>query len=203
MAGKINGVALGSIAVGSLLLYAGITGKNIPQAVQAVISGKSPATAAKTAAIISTDPSAYPNNPGNQAPISGTRQAQIAAIAQSYVGKLTYVYGGPPPPGTVDCSSFASKVLAEAGIARPGGAAFDPAHHGPTTLQYLFYGTAVSRSAVQAGDLCVYQTHMGIAISNTEMVSAQTPNSGVQKSTIDGVTKSLGEILFCRAVPSG
>lgn len=43
MAQRVDGVALGSIAVGSLVLYAGITGKSIPAAMQAIIQGKTPA----------------------------------------------------------------------------------------------------------------------------------------------------------------
>jgi hypothetical protein len=42
MASRIDGVALGSIAVGSIVLYAGITGKSIPAALQLVIQGKAP-----------------------------------------------------------------------------------------------------------------------------------------------------------------
>lgn len=40
----VNGIALGSVLAGSLFLYAGITGKNIPAAARAVISGQSPAS---------------------------------------------------------------------------------------------------------------------------------------------------------------
>jgi D-alanyl-D-alanine carboxypeptidase len=39
------------MAAGSLLLYAGITGRSVPAALQAIIRGKSPATAARTAGI--------------------------------------------------------------------------------------------------------------------------------------------------------
>src|SRR3954468_16425749 len=41
---RVDGLALGSVAVGSVLLYAGITGKSVPAALQAVIQGKSPAS---------------------------------------------------------------------------------------------------------------------------------------------------------------
>jgi hypothetical protein len=45
MAGRTDGAALAAIAAGALLTYAGISGKSIPKAVQAIILGKSPATA--------------------------------------------------------------------------------------------------------------------------------------------------------------
>jgi hypothetical protein len=64
---KVSGVALGSIAVGALFLYAGIKGKSIPAALQAVITGKSPATAAAA----------------NQ--ITGTSAAALAASSASSV----------------------------------------------------------------------------------------------------------------------
>jgi hypothetical protein len=45
MARNVDGLSLGLIGAGSLLAYAGIKGVSIPGALQAVIGGKSPATA--------------------------------------------------------------------------------------------------------------------------------------------------------------
>lgn len=42
MAGKIDGIALGSIAVGAVLTYAGVAGKSIPSLVQGLIRGVPP-----------------------------------------------------------------------------------------------------------------------------------------------------------------
>lgn len=40
--GTLNGTALGAIAAGSLLLYAGITGKSLLKAAQSIVQGSSP-----------------------------------------------------------------------------------------------------------------------------------------------------------------
>jgi cell wall-associated NlpC family hydrolase len=135
--------------------------------------------------------------------IGGTPSASaIANNAQKYVGKLRYVYGGPPPMGTVDCSSLASKVLAESGINNPGGASYKSGTHGPNTLSYLSWSGAhtVGHHGADAmpGDLCIWQTHMGIAIGGGQMVSARSaqssPNVGID--TIEGDIP--GELLFVR-----
>jgi len=68
MTTKINGTALGSMVVGSLLLYSGVTGRDILKSVQAIISGKSPSTA----------PQAYG--------ISGQDTTVIAATGANAVG---------------------------------------------------------------------------------------------------------------------
>lgn len=54
MAGGLDGVALGSIAAGGLLVYAAITGKTVLGEVRAVIKGGSPATAKATELITGT-----------------------------------------------------------------------------------------------------------------------------------------------------
>lgn len=107
----------------------------------------------------------------------------IADDAKQYVGQ-GYVWGGSADkPGDWDCSSFASYVLGhDLGIALPGGKwgdpGFPPNSHGPTTLQYLLYGTPISYGHEQPGDLLVSSEHMGICIGGGQMVSAQDPQLG-------------------------
>lgn len=48
MATKINGGALAAMVAGSVLLYSGVTGRNVLQSIQAVVSGQSPTTTAVT-----------------------------------------------------------------------------------------------------------------------------------------------------------
>lgn len=109
----------------------------------------------------------------------------ISGDAQKYIG-AGYVFGGPADkPGNWDCSSFASYVLGhDLGHVLPGGghygdAGYPPHTHGPTTLSYMLYGTAVSRSQIQPGDIIVSSEHMGFVISETQYVSARTPAKGV------------------------
>jgi cell wall-associated NlpC family hydrolase len=201
---RIDGISLGAMAAGSVLLYAGVTGKSIPAALQLIISGKSPSAAPKkygiTQVVQEASGATEAADPGGSALLGGG----LAAIAKSWVGKLIYHFGGPPPAGTVDCSSFASKCLNQAGVKNPGGQPYNPDAHGPSTISYLTWGGATtvghSSSVAQVDDLLVYQTHMGICTGPDEMVSAQGPDgtSSVLPSSIDGMTQSLHEFLFVR-----
>lgn len=112
----------------------------------------------------------------------GTR---IASDAKGYVG-TGYDWGGNADAvGNWDCSSFVSYVLGhDLGLGLPGGGkwgqpGFPPNAHGPTTLSYMLYGTAVAQSQVQAGDLIVSSEHMGIILNSSQYVSARTPALGV------------------------
>lgn len=176
---------------GVLFVYGAISGKPILSLLRAILHGQNPQDVKPTQQITSS---------GAVGGVGPTAAAgSIVGIAESYEGKLTYVFGGPPPPDTVDCSSFANKVLAEAGVSDPGGQPFNPNVHGPNTLSYLTWGGAVTvghTSAVaQPGDLVVWQTHMGIAVGNGRMVSALNPTDGVKQTPIDGM---IPEFLFVR-----
>jgi cell wall-associated NlpC family hydrolase len=138
---------------------------------------------------------------------SGTGSGNaIVTAAQKYIGQ-GYVWGGnAAQPGQWDCSSFVSYVLGhDLGLPLPGGhwgdPGFPPNSHGPTTGSYLLYGTPVDRATVQAGDLVVWSSHIGIAISNTQIISARDPQEGTGVSSIDGTTTSLGESVSFRRVP--
>jgi cell wall-associated NlpC family hydrolase len=189
---------LAAIAAGALFVYSGVRGYSVLKAAQNVIQGTGPQTSQKATLLV---------EPGNEASSStsqfgGGNLGGAAAIAQKYVGKLHYVFGGPPPMGTVDCSSFASKVLSEAGVPTPGGARYDPRTHGPNTIAYLAWRGAKTightADVAQAGDLCVWQTHMGIAIGGGQMVSARSADSTPNVGT-DNIKGDIpGELLFVR-----
>jgi hypothetical protein len=83
VAGKISGTALGAIFAGAVFMYAGIKGKSIPAAVQAVVQGKSPATAASTAAI------------------TGTTAADLTAPTSTGSSSSSSGGGGPPSANKV------------------------------------------------------------------------------------------------------
>jgi len=135
----------------------------------------------------------------------GAQESKISADALRYVG-AGYQYGGNASAiGQWDCSSFVSYVLGhDLGLPLPGGKwgdpGFPPHAHGPTTLQYLVYGSALNRADVRPGDLVVWQTHMGIAISGSQIVAARTTATGTGTSSIDGVTSELGETPHFRRV---
>lgn len=119
---------------------------------------------------------------GPTAPFIGGQA--IATTALKYKG-LGYVFGGnASAPGNWDCSSFVSYVLGhDLGHPLPGGKwgdpGFPPHTHGPTTSNYMMFGTPVALSQVQPGDLVVSSGHMGIILSPTTYISARTPALGV------------------------
>jgi cell wall-associated NlpC family hydrolase len=111
-------------------------------------------------------------------------------------------------PGNWDCSSFTSYVLGhDLGLALPGGrwgdSGFPPHSHGPTTHEYATFGAQISRAQVAAGDLVVWgDHHIGIAINNTTMISAQDQKLGTGTSSIDGASRYFGAPPSCRRVAS-
>lgn len=136
-------------------------------------------------------------------PRRGARVAEtIAAAAIASIGH-DYVWGGVPGPraqGGWDCSSATNWwVAVAAGQAIPGypPGAYDGQVHGPTTITWgawIGIGVAeLARSQVQAGDIMLWQTHMGVAVDNTDMVSALQPSLGTERTPIDGLIP--GEVL--------
>lgn len=122
----------------------------------------------------------------------------IAATAQKYTG-VGYTYGGnASTPGDWDCSSFVSYVLGhDLGLTLPGGGGFGspgypPGAHGPVVVDYANWPGAPPVGVPQAGDLCVWPGigtagHIGIAISDTEMVSALNHTKGTVRTQIQGM----------------
>lgn len=135
--------------------------------------------------------------------------AEIASDAMTYVGKASYVWGG--APGTArghdagtDCSGFVSMVLGrDLGMAIPGYAAgtYDGSQHGPVVSAYASWSGATTlgkNEAPEIGDLVCYlpDTHIGIATSGSDFVSALDPQLGVAVTGINGAAS--GTVIFRR-----
>jgi cell wall-associated NlpC family hydrolase len=176
---------------GGIFLWSAIAGKSITSVFREIIGGNSPTSASNANTI------QYGYGSGTT---GGTASGSaISQDALQYVGE-GYIYGGPSQPGKWDCSSFVSYVLGhDLGHSLPGGTwtqvTNNGSSHGPSTLSYLPWtgASSIARSSVAAGDLLMWQTHIGIAISNTQMVSALNQSLGTQISSISGPT---GEVLF-------
>lgn len=208
----INGPALGALAFGSVFLYSAIKGKSVLASAQAVIQGKSPATVKQTNPI--TDNTAPDTSNLNQVSTlpnaPGSTNSLIANDALRYEGS-GYVWGGAPAGnpknkgiGPHDCSSFANWVVGhDLGMAIPGFKAgtYDGSTHGPTTLSWITFGQHVSggANAAVAGDILVWQTHMGICIGPGQMISALDPRLGTAVTSISGGAP-FGEILSVRRI---
>lgn len=199
MAKGVDGIAVGAILVGGLLVYSGVTGRGVLKTTQAVIQGTAPSTVAQDNPITVTNPPVTGTAAGG-----GVVDGSIASIAESYIG-ADYVFGGAPAKGVGnwDCSSFVNWVVGvKAGRAIPRYAAgkYTGSTHGPVTTEWLVWTGAVfvshNPADAQPGDLCCWQTHMGIAIGGGEMVSARTEKDN--PPTGKGAIHLAGELLYVR-----
>jgi cell wall-associated NlpC family hydrolase len=197
----LNGIALASVGVGVLFVYSGVKGFSVLKAGQNVVRGQSP-NASQTEASV-TAPGSITSVAGAPG-LVGQTESEIANDALKYQGHA-YLYSG--APGTDgsnpwDCSSFVNWVLGhDLGYILPGeDSQYTGASHGPDTLEYLVWSAAKTvghtAAAAIAGDLCCWQTHIGIAIGNGQMISAQDPQAGTGISNI----YLSGEILFVRRI---
>lgn len=181
---KIDGVALAAAGAGALFIYAGVTGRSALAELQAFIQGKSPQSVPVSQGIqgASTTPSSQ-----------GLTGSPLAQDLLNYVGKAPYKWGGGNPSGW-DCSGAVNYVANHiAGLPIPAYAkphSFTGATHGPSTLMWLAWAPAhmlkISAGNVQAGDLVIWQTHMGIAINGTQYVSAYDTAEGTVVHPIHG-----------------
>lgn len=194
---------------GAVLLYSGIKGKAWTATLKNVLSGKSAAQIAASQSgdtPILTAAQAYSvANPGG-VPASSTGTSTGSAIADDamrYAGTWQYVWGGAPGSGQRgDCSSFTNAVIGrDLSLAIPlyKAGAYHGQAHGPNTLIWLAWSGCftIKRKDVVAGDLAVWQTHMGIFTGNNSVVSALNPSDGVKNLTL-AQTAPFGEVLVCR-----
>lgn len=117
-------------------------------------------------------------------PVTGTVDgSSVAALAQQYLG-VPYVYGGSSPSG-FDCSGFTMYIFSQVGIKLP---------HGATSQ--LSYGTSVSRSELQPGDLVFFQdygavaSHAGIYIGGDQFVHASSSSYNGRCVVISSLTET-------------
>jgi peptidoglycan DL-endopeptidase CwlO len=99
----------------------------------------------------------------------------VVGIAMRYLG-TPYVYGGASPSG-FDCSGFVMYVYSQVGVSLPHNAA----------AQYA-YGSAVSRSQLQPGDLVFFDGlgHNGIYTGGNQFIHSPHTGDVVKISSISG-----------------
>ena len=181
----LSGLAIAEMVTGALFVYTGIYGLPMGYTIKSLISGKAPATSPTGSNSLASVESSDLSYQGTTSTYTGSpaSNSALAQYAETWVGHK-YVYGGPSnPTDGWDCSSFVSYCLGHFNIDSPGGSwakvTGNGKTHGPTVASYVVWNGAstISRSQVIAGDLILYppDTHMGIATSSTEFVSAEDP----------------------------
>lgn len=188
---------------GAVILYSGIKGKAWTKTLRNVISGE-PIGSTPDHPILTAAQAYAVATPGVAAHAGGSSTGSaIADDARQYIGTWTYVWGGAPGNGQRgDCSSFANAVIGrDLGLAIPlyRAGAYHGQAHGPNTLIWIAWSGAfrIKRQDVAAGDLAIWQTHMGIFTSPGRVVSALNPADGVKDLPIADAAP-FGEVLVCR-----
>ena len=114
-----------------------------------------------------------------EAQAEAQRQAEEAAAAVSSTGQAVvdyacqfignpYVWGGTSLTSGADCSGFVQSVYAQFGISLPR-----------TTWDQENAGTGISYSEAVAGDLILYEGHVGIYMGDGQIVNAINPSKGI------------------------
>jgi len=202
----IKPVTLGILGAGIIMAWAGVSNLSPITVVKNLLTGQNPATNAGNDAGINT--SQYTSNAGSNSPVSasgsnGPLGQAIANDALQYQG-AGYVWAGTPASGigNWDCSSFCNWVIGhDESLAIPlyKAGKYTGTSHGPATGVWLVWTGAVTIDTkdAAAGDLAVWETHMGIVINNTEMISALDPSSGTQVTTFANGAP-FGEVMVIR-----
>lgn len=205
----LSGIGLAYATAGGVLLWSGLRGETVGQTIRELARGDTPSGLNQQPIDTAAGPAA--TSASSAAGGSTPTDSEIANDAQRYAGH-PYLYGGAPGPNGTnpwDCSSFCNWVLGhDLGMTLPGASSpgYSGTSHGPNTTLYLAWGRAKtvghSAAAAMAGDLLVWQTHMGIALGGGRMISALNPSLGTRATSIIGGAPP-GEVLFVRRVIVG
>lgn len=179
----VNGVAVASVATGSVLLWSGIKGWNLSRTIGEIITGHAPTGSEAYSLTAASN--------GSSSVIASGNAGGAVGDAMQYQGHA-YVYGGSPGKdgkSPWDCSSFCNWVFGhDLKLAIPGYGAgqYDGSVHGPPTGSWGVWPGLQHVSSPQAGDLIVWTGHMGICIGPNQMISALDSKDGTKVTPIQG-----------------
>jgi cell wall-associated NlpC family hydrolase len=170
------------------MVYSGLKGTRWTDTLRNVIAGKDPKTTLTAYELTSAN---ITGDTGTTGSVGGA-PGSLAATFAGYAGRVPYSWGHANPHGW-DCSGAFNYVANhDCGIAIPGYAPhrFTGSTHGPNTLVYWgwlpAHASHLNRDQVGANDICLWQTHMGVAVSNTQYVSAYDTQEGTVIKDIHG-----------------
>lgn len=165
----VSGPAVAAAAVGGFLVYAGIKDVDLVTGLRDIISGKTPTGRAQTA---SADFSGGVASAVGAAAfgLANASGGSLVSEAQKHLG-AKYVFGA-VGPSTFDCSGLVVYCLRK--TLYPQCPRF-------VTQTFAVWArsqgwTKVGRKDIAAGDVVLKSGHMGIAISNAQMIHA--PHTG-------------------------
>jgi cell wall-associated NlpC family hydrolase len=181
----INGVALTSVAAGSILLWSGVKGWNVTRTVGEIITGQTPKGSEENILVSASSSSS--------SSAVGSTNSAMANDALSYAGH-GYTYGGAPGKdgkSNWDCSSFINWVVGHDGKrAIPGYSAgqYNGTVHGPPTGSWgVWPGLKhIKLADLQPGDIIVWVGHMGMCVGTNQMISALNSKLGTKVTPIAG-----------------
>jgi cell wall-associated NlpC family hydrolase len=132
-----------------------------------------------------------------------TINSAVSSYALTVIG-APYLFGGFSKSTGWDCSGCVNNILGiEFGLLLPemGTTRYTGTSHGPSAKQYRQWRFAetIERSAMTAGDLVIWKTHIGIALDPTYMLSALDKHYGTTVTPIDGFGPA-GETMTCRHI---
>lgn len=183
--------AIGLAGLGYVVLWSGVTNAGVLASVQSLFAGTRPIPGTPTPSVFKSVPGASNASFSTSGPMAGGSGSgsSIANAALKYQG-YPYVWGGRTPgvftgngwSGGWDCYGFTTYVLHhDLGYNLPN-------NNYSGYIEMLSWGgaTKISASQIQAGDILLWPTHTGIAISSTEMISAENPSAGTKIDTFQG-----------------
>jgi peptidoglycan DL-endopeptidase CwlO len=173
-----TGISLITLALGATLLWSGLHGASVLATIKDVLQGKGLSP-------VNINPVASGTTSGDGTSTVPASSSQIASDAEKYQGDA-YVWGA-SGPDRFDCSGLVNWVTGhDLHLAIPGSPSGAYSGHGPVTEQWYAWTefTSISATEMQPGDIVCWITHMGIAVSNTMLISALDPALGVKITSI-------------------
>lgn len=190
---QLNGRALAITGIGTLFVWSGIKGWSVLGTIGDAITGVQPNQTITNPLQLGNLSTASQDNSGKTFSVfGGSTGSTLATTAMGYQGHA-YRFGGSPGPNLLnpwDCSSFVNAIASiKLGLAIPGygPGKYKGTVHGPPTGAWAIWNGMVTipRASVQAGDILLWVGHMGIAVNNTQMISALNPREGTRVSNIN------------------